>query len=48
MAQEPNGDIAPLDGNLEIDSNKLLDKPFSIYIHVRKNKDDFTGKPTNI
>ena len=34
MAQEPNGDIAPLDGNLEIDSNKLLDKPFSVYIHV--------------
>lgn len=34
MAQEPNGDIAPLDGNLEIDSSKLLDKPFSVYIHV--------------
>ncbi len=34
MAHEPNGDIAPLDGNLEIDSNKLLDKPFSVYIHV--------------
>ncbi len=34
MAQEPNGDIAPLDGNLDIDSNKLLDKPFSVYIHV--------------
>ena len=24
MAQEPNGDIAPLDGNLEIDSNNEL------------------------
>ncbi len=34
MAHEPNGDIAPLDGNLDIDSNKLLDKPFSVYIHV--------------
>ncbi len=34
MAQEPNGNIAPLEGNLEIDFNKLLNKPFSLYIHV--------------
>ncbi|MEY3387665.1 MAG: hypothetical protein RI944_438 [Actinomycetota bacterium] len=34
MAQEPNGEIAPLDGNLDIEFNNLLNKPFSVYIHV--------------
>ena len=34
MAQEPIGEIAPLDGNLDIEFNNLLNKPFSIYIHV--------------
>jgi putative oxygen-independent coproporphyrinogen III oxidase len=34
MAQEPEADIAPLDGNLAIDFNHLLKKPFSVYIHV--------------
>ncbi|MFM1825791.1 MAG: hypothetical protein RLZZ37_426 [Actinomycetota bacterium] len=34
MAQEPKGEAAPVDGSLEIDFNKLLNKPFSVYIHV--------------
>ncbi|MFZ9875755.1 MAG: radical SAM family heme chaperone HemW [Candidatus Nanopelagicales bacterium] len=34
MAQEPIADIAPLDGNLDIEFNNLLNKPFSVYIHV--------------
>ena len=34
MAQEPIGEIAPLDGNLDIEFNNLLNKPFAIYIHV--------------
>lgn len=34
MAREPIGDIAPLDGNLEIDFTNLTKKPFSIYLHV--------------
>jgi len=34
MAQEPIGELAPLDGNLDIEFNNLLNKPFSVYIHV--------------
>jgi putative oxygen-independent coproporphyrinogen III oxidase len=34
MAQEPIGEKAPLDGNLDIEFNNLLNKPFSVYIHV--------------
>ncbi|MEY3470488.1 MAG: hypothetical protein RLZZ575_948 [Actinomycetota bacterium] len=34
MAQELIGELAPLDGNLDIEFNNLLNKPFSVYIHV--------------
>ena len=34
MAQELIGELAPLDGNLDIEFNNLLSKPFSVYIHV--------------
>ena len=34
MALEPSGELAPLDGKLEINLESLSLKPFSIYIHV--------------
>ena len=34
MAQEPQGENAPLDGNLDINFDNLVLKPFSLYVHV--------------
>mgnify|MGYP003337503079 FL=1 len=34
MAQEPQGENAPLDGNLDINFDNLELKPFSLYVHV--------------